>query len=507
MGSKNIPLLKMEEISKAFYGTHALDKANLAVDKGEVHGLIGENGAGKSTLIKILAGAEIKDSGQMFFKGEEVDFKNPLSALHAGIAVIYQELSLAPNMRVCENIFLGQEPTSDRWKLKFDLSKMKKLTEVRLEEMGTNINPTSFVFSLNTSEQQIIEIARALESNADIIVMDEPTSALSSLEVEKLFNIIRELKAVGKTIIYISHRLEEVIEISDSITVLRDGRTIGTVKTEEVSIPKIARMMVGDSLKEEEKKNTKINFNDKILEVKNLSRNLPVGQNFQNVSFSLHRGEILGITGLMGAGKTELARILFGIDPFKKGQIFLNNHSIKPKSSADALKLGIGLVPEDRQRQGLLTNRPLIENLSICSLDLLSNFGILVKKNIYKKCNNIISQLDIKTSGIEQIVSGLSGGNQQKVVVGKWLIKNMRVIVFDEPTRGIDVGAKPKIHNIIRRLADEGVGIILISSEIPEICRICDSVLVLHKGRVTGEFSYPNVREKDVFSSVLGNKV
>ena len=507
MGSKNIPLLKMEEISKAFYGTHALDKANLAVDKGEVHGLIGENGAGKSTLIKILAGAEIKDSGQMFFKGEEVDFKNPLSALHAGIAVIYQELSLAPNMRVCENIFLGQEPTSDRWKLKFDLSKMKKLTEVRLEEMGTNINPTSFVFSLNTSEQQIIEIARALESNADIIVMDEPTSALSSQEVEKLFNIIRELKAAGKTIIYISHRLEELIEISDNITILRDGRTISTVKTEEISIPKIARMMVGDSLKEEEKKNTKINFNDKILEVKNLSRNLSVGQNFQNVSFSLYKGEILGITGLMGAGKTELARILFGIDPFKKGQIFLDNHSIKPKSSTDALKLGIGLVPEDRQRQGLLTNRPLIENLSICSLDLLSNFGILVKKNIYKKCNNIISQLDIKTSGIEQIVSGLSGGNQQKVVVGKWLIKNMRVIVFDEPTRGIDVGAKPKIHNIIRRLADEGVGIILISSEIPEICRICDSVLVLYKGRVSGKYSYPNVKEKDVFSSVLGNKV
>jgi len=507
MGSKNIPLLKMEEISKAFYGTQALDKANLAVDKGEVHGLIGENGAGKSTLIKILAGAEIKDSGQIFFKGEEVDFKNPLSALHAGIAVIYQELSLAPNMKVCENIFLGHEPTSDRWKMKFDLSKMKKLTEVRLEEMGTNINPMSFVFSLNTSEQQIIEIARALESNADIIVMDEPTSALSGQEVEKLFNIIRELKAAGKTIIYISHRLEELVEISDNITILRDGRTIGTVKTEEATIPKIARMMVGDSLKEEGKKNTKTNFNDKILEVKNLSRNLPVGQNFQNISFSLYRGEILGITGLMGAGKTELARILFGIDPFKKGQIFLNNHSIKPKSSTDALKLGIGLVPEDRQRQGLLTNRPLIENLSICSLDLLSNFGILVKKNVYKKCNNIISQLDIKTSGIEQIVSGLSGGNQQKVVVGKWLIKNMRVIIFDEPTRGIDVGAKPKIHNIIRRLADEGVGIILISSEIPEICRICDSVLVLHKGRVTGKFSYPNVREKDVFSSVLGNKV
>lgn len=507
MASKNIPLLKMEEISKAFYGTQALDKVSLVVDKGEVHGLIGENGAGKSTLIKILAGAEIKDSGQIFFKGEEADFKNPLSALHAGIAVIYQELSLAPNMRVCENIFLGHEPTSDRWKTKFDLSKMKKLTEIRLEAMGTNINPMAFVFSLNTSEQQITEIARALESNADIIVMDEPTSALSSLEVEKLFDIIRELKAAGKTIIYISHRLEEVIEISDSITVLRDGKTIGTVKTEEVDIPKIARMMVGDSLKEEEKKNTKINFNDKILEVKKLCRNLPVGQNFQNISFSLYRGEILGITGLMGAGKTELARILFGIDPFKEGEIFLNNSSIKPKSSTDALKLGIGLVPEDRQRQGLLTNRPLIENLSICSLDLLSHFGILVRGNVYKKCNNIISQLDIKTSGIEQIVSGLSGGNQQKVVVGKWLIKNMRVIVFDEPTRGIDVGAKPKIHNIIRRLADEGVGIILISSEIPEICRICDSVLVLHKGKVTGEFSYPNVREKDVFSSVLGNKV
>jgi ribose transport system ATP-binding protein len=507
MDSKNIPLLEMVEISKAFYGTQALDKANLVVNKGEVHGLVGENGAGKSTLMKILAGAEIKDSGQIFIKGEEVDFKNPLSALHAGIAVIYQELNLVPNMRVCENIFLGYEPTSDRWKMKFDLSKMKKLAKARLEEIGTDINPMSFVFSLNTSEQQIIEIARALETNADIIVMDEPTSALSSKEVEKLFNIIRELKAAGKTIIYISHRLEELIEISDNITVLRDGRTIDTVKTEEATIPKIARMMVGDSLKEEKKKTVKTIFSDKILEVKNLSRHLPVGQNFQDISFSLHSGEILGITGLMGAGKTELARILFGIDPFKNGQIFLNNKPIKLKSSTDALKLGIGLVPEDRQRQGLLTNRPLIENLSICSLDLLSNLGVLVKKKAYKKCNNIISQLDIKTSDIGQIVSGLSGGNQQKVVVGKWLIKNMQVIIFDEPTRGIDVGAKPKIHNIIRRLADEGVGIILISFEIPEICRICDSVLVLYKGEVTGKFFHPNVKEKDVFSSVLGNKV
>jgi len=507
MDLKNQPLLKMEEISKAFYGTQALDKANLIVDKGEVHGLIGENGAGKSTLIKILAGAEIKDSGQIFFKGESVNFNNPLSALHAGIAVIYQELSLAPNMRVCENIFLGHEPTSDRWKMKFDLNKMKKLTKVRLEEMGTSINPMSFVFSLNTSEQQIIEIARALESNADIIIMDEPTSALSSQEVEKLFNIIRELKEAGKTIIYISHRLEELIEISDNITVLRDGKTIGTVKTEEATIPKIARMMVGDSLKEEMKKNTKTNFSEKILEVKNLSRNLPIGQNIQDISFSLYSGEILGITGLMGAGKTELARILFGIDPFKKGQILLDNKTIKPKTSTDALKLGIGLVPEDRQRQGLLTNRPLIENLSICSLDLLSHFGVLTRKSVQGKCNDIISQLDIKTSGIDQIVSGLSGGNQQKVVVGKWLIKNMRVIIFDEPTRGIDVGAKPKIHNIIRRLADKGVGIILISSEIPEICRICDSVLVMYKGRVTGKFDYPNVIEKDVFSSVLGNKM
>lgn len=507
MDLKNQPLLKMKEISKAFYGTQALDKANLIVDKGEVHGLIGENGAGKSTLIKILAGAEIKDSGQIFFKGERVNFNNPLSALHAGIAVIYQELSLAPNMRVCENIFLGHEPTSDRWKMKFDLNKMKKLTKVRLEEMGTNINPMSFVFSLNTSEQQIIEIARALESNADIIIMDEPTSALSSQEVEKLFNIIRELKEAGKTIIYISHRLEELIEISDNITVLRDGKTIGTVKTEEATIPKIARMMVGDSLKEEEKKSKKAKFGVKILEVKDLSRSLPVGQNFQDISFSLYRGEILGITGLMGAGKTELARILFGIDPFKKGQILLDNKTIKSKTSTDALKMGIGLVPEDRQRQGLLTNRPLIENLSICSLDLLSHFGVLTRKSIQGKCNDIISQLDIKASGIDQIVSGLSGGNQQKVVVGKWLIKNMRVIIFDEPTRGIDVGAKPKIHNIIRRLADKGVGIILISSEIPEICRICDSVLVMYKGKVTGKFDYPNVIEKDVFSSVLGNKM
>jgi len=505
MESQSVPLLEMEKISKSYYGTQALDNANLSVFKGEVHGLIGENGAGKSTLMKVLAGAEIKDSGRIAFKGEEREFKNPLAAIHAGIVVIYQELSLAANMRVCENIFLGREPTSDRWRLRPNWKRMQELSQSRLSEMGADIDPMAFVFSLNTSEQQIIEIARALETDADIIVMDEPTSALASQEVEKLFSIIRELRAAGKTIIYISHRLEELMEISDNITVLRDGKTIATVKTKDSSLPEIARMMVGDSFEEEERSEN-VDFGEKILEVKNLSRNLPVGQNLQDISFSLHRGEILGVTGLMGAGKTELARILFGIDPYKDGQMIFNNQPVKPKSSSDALKLGIGLVPEDRQRHGLLANRPLIENLSICSLDLLSRFGILKKKQRDDQCGHLVSQLDIKTFGLAQIVSGLSGGNQQKVVVGKWLIKNMRVIILDEPTRGVDVGAKPKIHNIIRKLADSGVGIILISSEIPEICRICDSVLVLYKGRVTGKFSHLDVRENDVFSCVLGNR-
>jgi ribose transport system ATP-binding protein len=496
----------MERISKSYDETQALDNANLVVYKGEVHGLIGENGAGKSTLTKILSGAEIKDSGRIVFKGEEVNFKNPLLAIQAGVVVIYQELSLVPHMRVCENIFLGHEPTSDRWKMKLDWEKMQAVAKVRLEEMGSNINPMSFVFSLNTSEQQIIEIARALEADADIIVMDEPTSALSSQEVGKLFEIIRELIKIGKTVIYISHRLEEIMEISDNITVLRDGRTIGTLKTNESSIPEIARMMVGDSLKEE-KKHIKINFGKKILEVKHLLRDLPEGQNLQDVSFSLRCGEVLGITGLMGAGKTELARILFGIDPFREGQIVFHNKQIKIKSSAEAVKLGIGLVPEDRRRHGLFANRSIIENLSLCSLDLLSNFGVLMKKDINDKGNNIVSQLTVKTSGITQVVSELSGGNQQKMIIGKWLMRDIRVLILDEPTRGIDVGAKPKIHNIIRKLADRGIGIILISSEVPEVCRICDSVIVLYKGRIIGKFFHPNTEEKDIFSSVLGDKV
>jgi len=499
-------LIKMEEISKKFDGVIALEKANLNVKQGEIHALVGENGAGKSTLMKILVGAEERDTGNIYINGSEVNFKNPLDAKAAKIAIIYQELNLVPNLNVSENIFLGNEPGDNKIKIKVDHKLCRKLTKERLAQIGADIDPGIIVEKLSTAQQQIVEIARALESNADIIVMDEATSTLSSKETSKLFEIINKLKEEGKTIIYISHRLEEVVKLADRVTVFRNGSNIATKKISEVHIYDIVKIMLGSNYEEFENMETRKRKNvDKsrkiLLKVEGLSRK----GHFEDISFELHQGEILGIVGLVGSGKTEIARSLFGIDLNSIGKITVRDQLVKINSPKEAIKLGIGLVPEDRRRQGSFLSRPIIENLTISSLDLLNHWGgVLKKQKSLNRSTAIASELNVKMSGFNQLLGLLSGGNQQKIVIGKWIIRDdQKILILDEPTRGIDVGSKALIYKIIRGLADKNLGIIILGSEIPEICRLCDKVVVLCKGKINAYLVGEEIKEENVLSYVL----
>ena len=499
-------LIKMEEISKKFGGVIALEKANLNVKQGEIHALVGENGAGKSTLMKILAGAEKKDTGKIYIKGSEVNFKNPLDAKLAKIAVIYQEPNLVPNLDVSENIFLGNAPGDNKIKIKMNHKLYRKLAKERLDQLGIDINPGILVEKLNTPQRQIVEIARALESDADIIIMDEPTSTLSSKETSKLFEIINKLKEEGKTIIYISHRLEEVMKIADRVTVLRNGSNIATKKISEVHVYDIVKIMLGSNYEEfenmETRKRKNVNKSRKILlKVEGLSRK----GHFQDISFELHQGEILGIVGLVGSGKTEIARSLFGIDLDSIGKITVRDQLVEINSPEEAIKLGIGLVPEDRKREGSFLDRSVTENLTISSLDLLNHWGGVIKKQkSLNRSTKIASELNVKISSLNQLLGQLSGGNQQKVVIGKWILRgSLNILILDEPTRGIDVGSKALIYEIIKGLAGKELGVIVMSSEVPEICRLCNKVIVLYKGKVNGCFTGEDIKEENILSCVL----
>jgi len=493
------PYLKMKGISKKFPGVKALDSVDFEVAKGEVHGLVGENGAGKSTLIKILTGAYAKDEGHIYINNRELNISNPRQAIAMGIAAIYQELNLSPYLSVAENIFLGREFKSESIIKFIDWKKTRTEAAKFLKELGQNIDVNTPVKNLGIGQQQMVEIAKALSTNASIIIMDEPTSSLSINETEELFNAIDRLRQKGISVIFISHRLEEVLTICDRITVMRDGKKIVTLKTTSANKSEIIKYMVGRSLEHQYPKKF-VKRGKEALRVENLTR----FGSFENISFVAYSGEILGISGLVGAGRTEIVRSIFGADPLDKGDIYVYGKKCNISCPMDAMKKGIALLTEDRKGQGLILQQDLINNITLSNLNEFREILFIDYKKLYCKSEQLSKKLNIKTPSLLKRVVELSGGNQQKVVIAKWLCYNAKIFIFDEPTRGIDVGAKVEVYNIMNELVSEGACVIMISSELPEILGMSDRIIVVHEGRITGEFSRENANQELIMKAATG---
>jgi ribose transport system ATP-binding protein len=477
------PLILMEGIEKSFPGVHALNQVHFDLYPGEVHALVGENGAGKSTLMKVLTGVFPKDAGHIYYKGKEVDIPNPRAAQLLGISIIYQEMELMPHLTVAQNIFIGREPRRG-FRFLLDEKEINRKAEELLSSLHIDIDPRTKVADLTVAKQQMVEIAKALSYNAEVLIMDEPTSALSETEVEELFETIRHLKNNGMGIIYITHRLEELKEISDRITVMRNGQYIDTLDTREATLDRIISLMVGREIYQTSKRSSEKEDEEVVLEVRNLNR----GRVIKNVSFKLKRGEILGFAGLLGAGRTEVARAIFGADPIDSGEIYIKGRRVHIKSPTDAVKHGIGYLSEDRKRYGLMLGLDVEDNIVIATLErFLGRLGWVKRSKTSEEARMRVDELDIKTPSLQQKVKYLSGGTQQKVVVAKWLTRNCDILIFDEPTRGIDVGAKSEIYKLLNELAESGKSIIMISSELPEILRMSHRIIVMCEGRITGE--------------------
>lgn len=491
-------ILKMEDISKQFPGVKALDGVCLEVRKGEVHALLGENGAGKSTLLKILAGVYTRDSGRIFIDGHEVRQLDPQKAEALGIAVIYQEFSTLPQLSVAENIFLANQPLR-RGGLAIDWKACRRRSSELLRRVGLDIDPDTLICDLKIAQQQMVEIAKALSKNARIIVMDEPTAPLTQREIENLFSVIRELKAQGVSVIYVSHRLVEIKQICDRITFLRDGRQVGQASVDEVDMRDMIRMMVGRELSDMYPK-VHARIGDELLRVEKIV----TAEKLKGVSFILRKGEILGIAGLVGAGRTELARAVFGADPILSGKVYLEGRQLKKSSVRKSITAGMGLVPEDRKRQGLVLMMNVGHNITLASLKKYRSFGKLCLKKENQSAVHFVDKLRIATPSILQETSNLSGGNQQKVVLSKWLCANCKALIIDEPTRGIDVGAKKEIYELMGELVSEGIGIVMISSELPELIGICDRIVVMHEGRITGELDRSIFSEERIMAYATG---
>lgn len=477
-------IVKMKGINKSFPGVKALDNVEFDLNSGEVLALLGENGAGKSTLMKILSGVYVRDAGsiQLFGKDVGMDWDSN-KARDNGIAIIHQELNMCKHMSVAENIFLGREIVKNR---RLDEKAMNEETAKILKQFNMDMDPETIVGNLSVSKQQMVEIAKALSMNAKILIMDEPTSALTSKEIDELFRIIRELKKEGKGIVYISHRLEELKHIVDRVIVMRDGHYITEMIFDENKMDQIITHMVGREIKEKFPR-VQCNVGKTIFEVKNLN----AGKLVRDVSFELHEGEIVGIAGLMGAGRTETTRAIFGVDPKESGQIFIEGKEVNIKAPIDAINAGLVLAPEDRKKDGLCTRLSVLDNIALPNLDLLGGlFGNVNRKEERRMVEKEISDLKIKLPRPEVDAGSLSGGNQQKVVLGKWLSRNAKVIIFDEPTRGIDVAAKVEIYNLMNKLKQDGIGVVFVSSEMPEVMGMSDRVIVMCDGRITGELSH-----------------
>lgn len=490
-------ILVMENISKSFPSVKALDNVQLSVKKGTVHALMGENGAGKSTLMKVLIGLYTPDSGKIIFNGQPVILHDTAAALKMGISMIHQELSPIPYMTVAENIYLGREPMNkvglvDR---KAMLSKTKGL----LEQLDIHVDPASLMKDISIANTQMVEMAKAISYNSKLIIMDEPTSAITEREVEHLFSLIRSLKENGVSIIFITHRIDEVFEIADEITVFRDGHYIATVPARDTDKNCLISMMVGRELtnifpKEEAE------IGEVVLSVKNLNRKGKVN----NVSFDLRRGEILGLAGLMGAGRTEIIESIFGIAKVESGEIFIKGQKVRIAKPEDAIRHGMALLTEDRRSSGIMGVLSVRDNMIIANLKQFTKRGFLHNRLIHETCNKERSRLDIKTPSMDQLINLLSGGNQQKVLVSRWLLTSPDILILDEPTRGIDVGAKAEIHRLMSKLAQEGKAILMISSELPEILGMSDRVIVMHEGCLTGEFTRAEASQENIMRAATG---
>ncbi len=484
-------LVLMEGIEKSFPGVHALSQCRFELRPGEVHALVGENGAGKSTLMKVLAGVHAKDAGKIIYKGKEVEIHSPGAAQHLGISMIHQELNLMPHLTVAQNIFIGREPRKAGFLLVED--EINRQTQQLFQMMHLNLDPRTKVADLTVAKQQMVEIAKALSFNSDVLIMDEPTAALTEAEIDELFRIIRDLRAKGVGIVHISHRLEELKQISDRVTVMRDGRYIDTVLTKEVSIDQIISMMVGRTIYETAPEIPENASQEIVLEARNINR----GNVLKDVSFNLKKGEILGFAGLMGAGRTEVARAIFGADHIDSGEVYVHGQKVSIKSPRDAVKYGIGYLSEDRKRYGLALGMNVETNIVLAAFDkFLGMIGWVNSNKTRTTARHFVEALTIKTPGLQQRVKNLSGGNQQKVVIGKWLTADTQILIFDEPTRGIDVGAKSEIYKLLNDLTQQGKSVIMISSELPEILRMSHRIIVMCEGRITGELNADATQEE-----------
>lgn len=492
-------ILQLADIEKAFPGVKALDNASLNVYPGRVMALMGENGAGKSTLMKVLTGIYSKDSGSITYQGSTASFNGPKESQEAGISIIHQELNLIPELTIAENIFLGREFTSKFGRIQWE--QMYREADQLLARLNVKHSSKTLLGDLSLGEQQMVEIAKALSFKSKVIIMDEPTDALTDTETESLFTVIRELREQGCGIVYISHRLKEIFQICDDITVLRDGKFIGECEVDNTDEDGLIEMMVGRKL-EEQYPRIDVRHGDTCLEVKGLT-----GSGVHDISFNLKRGEILGISGLMGAGRTELMKVIYGALPSERGVINLNKRTINPVSPQDGLANGIAYISEDRKGDGLVLGLSVKENMSLSALDKITKGGRIQHNAEATAVEDFIRLFNIKTPTREQIIGNLSGGNQQKVAIAKGLMTKPTVLILDEPTRGVDVGAKKEIYQLINKFKADGMSIILVSSEMPEVLGMSDRILVMHEGRISGEFEANEADQEKLMACAVGKKI
>lgn len=494
------PLVQMRGISKAFSGNRVLENVEFEILPGEVHALMGENGAGKSTLMKILTGIYERDAGTVLVRGKEVHFKNTKEAEHTGIAVIHQELNIIPYLSVTENMFLGKELTIGKTGI-IKYKEMKTKTREYLNRLGIDIDPDVEAGTLSVGQQQMIEIARAVAANTEVLIMDEPTAALTDREIHALFQVINSLREQGVGIVYISHRMDEIFEICDRISVLRDGQFIGTKAIPETNFDEIVKMMVGRQLGER--------FPERVPELGSTRlqvENLTSKGSFEGISFSVKQGEILGVAGLMGAGRTEIMEAIFGYRSISSGKVLIDGKETNIKSPYEAIQHGIGFITEDRKNEGLVLELSVRENFTLTNFSSVSNKGVISAKKEEEFVEDLIQKLHVKTASQHLSVKSLSGGNQQKIVIGKWLGIQPKILILDEPTRGVDVGAKKEIYQLMNELTKQGVAIIMVSSELPEILGMSDRILVIHEGKVSATLSRNEADQEKIMQAATGGK-